>query len=69
MTNPSMILADEPTGNLDSQTGAEVLRLFQQLNGQGITIVFVTHDADIAAYSRRIVHLRDGLVERDEPVH
>jgi len=69
VTNPSMILADEPTGNLDSQTGAEVLRLFQQLNGQGITIVFVTHDADIAAYSRRIVHLRDGLVERDEPVH
>ncbi|MEN6479122.1 MAG: ABC transporter ATP-binding protein [Anaerolineales bacterium] len=69
VSNPSLILADEPTGNLDTQTGAEVLRLFQELNGQGITIVFVTHDPDIAAYSRRIVRLRDGLVEHDEPVH
>jgi putative ABC transport system ATP-binding protein len=69
VTDPSIILADEPTGNLDSQTGADVLRLFQELNRQGITLVFVTHDADIAAYSRRIIHLRDGLTERDESVH
>jgi len=68
-TNPSIILADEPTGNLDSRTGREVLRIFQQLNEQGITVIFVTHDAETASYSRRIIHLRDGLIERDEPVH
>jgi len=69
VTNPALILADEPTGNLDTQTGAEVLQLFQELNAQGITLIFVTHDPDIATYSRRIVRLRDGLVEHDEPVH
>lgn len=68
-TNPSIILADEPTGNLDSHTGREVLRIFQQLNERGITVIFVTHDSEVAGYGRRIIHLRDGLIERDEPVH
>jgi putative ABC transport system ATP-binding protein len=66
VTRPSIIMADEPTGNLDTRSGDEVLRIFRQLNEQGITIIFVTHDPEIAAYSRRIVHIRDGLVERDE---
>ena len=66
VTKPSIIMADEPTGNLDTRSGDEVLRIFRQLNEQGITIIFVTHDPEIAAYSRRIVHIRDGLVERDE---
>jgi len=68
-TSPSLILADEPTGNLDTKTGNEVLQLFQQLNEQGISIVFVTHDSETAAYSKRIIHVRDGLIERDEPVN
>ena len=66
VTRPSIILADEPTGNLDTRSGDEVLRIFQQLNEQGITVIFVTHDPEIAAYSRRVLHLRDGLIERDE---
>jgi putative ABC transport system ATP-binding protein len=66
VNQPSIILADEPTGNLDSKSGEEILRIFQQLNAQGITLVFVTHDPDIAAVSRRIVRLRDGLIEKDE---
>jgi putative ABC transport system ATP-binding protein len=66
VNQPSIILADEPTGNLDSKSGEEILRIFQQLNAQGITVVFVTHDPEIAAVSRRIVHLRDGLIEKDE---
>jgi len=61
-----VILADEPTGNLDSRAGEEVLGIFERLNEQGITIVFVTHDPDIAAHSQRIVRLRDGLIEKDE---
>ena len=65
-TQPSIILADEPTGNLDSRTGQEILRIFQQLNEDGITIIFVTHDRETADYSRRIIHIRDGLLERDE---
>ena len=69
VTEPSTILADEPTGNLDSRTGHDVLRIFQVLNKQGITVVFVTHDAEVAEYGRRIIRIRDGLVERDEPVH
>ena len=68
VTHPSIIMADEPTGNLDSRTGHEILRLFQELNERGITIIFVTHDPETAAYSRRIVQIRDGLIERDEPV-
>ena len=69
VTEPSLILADEPTGNLDSKTGHDVLRLFQELNERGITIVFVTHDPETADYSRRVIHIRDGLIERDEAIH
>jgi putative ABC transport system ATP-binding protein len=65
VTEPSIIMADEPTGNLDTKSGNEVLCIFQQLNEQGITIIFVTHDPEIAAYSRRVIHLRDGLIEQD----
>jgi putative ABC transport system ATP-binding protein len=66
VTKPSIIMADEPTGNLDTRAGEEVLRIFQQLNEQGITVIFVTHDPDIAAYSRRVIRLRDGLIEKDD---
>ena len=65
---PSLILADEPTGNLDSRTSVEVMTLFQDLNDQGITIVVVTHEADIARYCKRIIRMRDGKVIADEPV-
>ena len=66
VTEPSLILADEPTGALDSETGAELLELFADLNRQGITIVTVTHDPVVGSAARRTVHLRDGLVERTE---
>ena len=69
VARPSIILADEPTGNLDSHTGRDILGIFRELNQQGITVVFVTHDAEVAEYAERIVHLRDGLIERDLPVH
>src|SRR5437899_5886549 len=62
---PSILLADEPTGNLDSATGEEIMRLFEELHDAGQTIVLVTHEADIAAHASRQIHLRDGLVERD----
>ena len=65
VNTPSLILADEPTGNLDSKTSAEILALFEQLHTEGQTIVLVTHELDIAAHARRQVHLRDGQVERD----
>ncbi len=68
VTEPSLLLADEPTGNLDTRTGIEVLALFQQLNAQGLTVVMVTHEQDIARYVQRVVELRDGSVVRDEPV-
>ena len=68
VTQPALLLADEPTGNLDTRTSVEVLALFQQLNDQGITIVLVTHEPDIAAYAKRIVQLRDGHIIRDAPV-
>jgi len=63
---PALILADEPTGNLDSRTSVEVLQLFQELNDQGITILLVTHEPDIARYTHRTIELRDGLMVRDE---
>jgi putative ABC transport system ATP-binding protein len=66
VNNPAILLADEPTGNLDSQTGKEIMAIFQKLNSDGITIILVTHERDIAAYSQRIIHLRDGLVEGEE---
>ncbi|MBL9205820.1 MAG: ABC transporter ATP-binding protein [Opitutaceae bacterium] len=68
VTRPSIILADEPTGNLDSKTGVEIMALFDQLYEQGNTIIVVTHEEDIARHARRIVRLRDGLVESDETV-
>jgi putative ABC transport system ATP-binding protein len=68
VTQPALVLADEPTGNLDTRTSMEVMRLFQELNDQGITIVLVTHEPDIAAYAKRIVEVRDGKIRRDEPV-
>jgi len=63
INNPSLILADEPTGNLDTQTSKEIMLLFQKLNEQGITIVLVTHEADIAAYTQRSIKMRDGKIE------
>ncbi len=68
VTKPSIILADEPTGNLDTKSGQEVLCLFQELNEQGITVIFVTHDPEIAAYGQRVIHIRDGLIEQDTAV-
>ena len=65
VNNPSILLADEPTGNLDSKTGNEIMGLFDRLHAAGNTIILVTHEADIAAYARRAIHLRDGQVERD----
>ena len=68
VTRPSIILADEPTGNLDSKTGVEIMALFEHLYEQGNTIIVVTHEEDIARHARRIVRLRDGLIESDAPV-
>jgi putative ABC transport system ATP-binding protein len=63
INNPSLILADEPTGNLDTQTSQEIMLIFKQLNEQGMTIVLVTHEPDIAAYTQRTIKLRDGQIE------
>ncbi|HTY41192.1 MAG TPA: ABC transporter ATP-binding protein [Thermoanaerobaculia bacterium] len=65
INNPSILLADEPTGNLDSQTGAEIMGLFDELNSRGNTIVLVTHEEDIAGHARRIVRLKDGKIRDD----
>jgi putative ABC transport system ATP-binding protein len=65
VNNPSILLADEPTGNLDSKTGLEILTLFERLHATGNTIVLITHEANVAAYAHRVVHLRDGQVEQD----
>src|SRR5271155_3361067 len=66
VNKPSIILADEPTGNLDSATGSEIMALFDRLHGEGNTIVLVTHEHDIAEYAHRVVFIKDGVVERDE---
>jgi len=65
VNDPSILLADEPTGNLDSKTGNEIMGVFERLHGGGNTIVVVTHEADIAAYAHRTIHIRDGQVEKD----
>jgi putative ABC transport system ATP-binding protein len=65
VNNPSILLADEPTGNLDSKTGVEIMALFARLHQAGSTIILVTHEADIAAYAHRVIAIRDGQVERD----
>jgi len=67
VNNPSIILADEPTGNLDTKTSLDIMSLFEQVYERGNTIIVVTHEEDIARYARRVVRLRDGLVESDEP--
>src|SRR6266571_4135888 len=68
VNDPEVVLADEPTGNLDSRTSIEIMGIFQQLNERGITIVMVTHETDIAAYARRNIVMRDGRVQSDRPV-
>jgi putative ABC transport system ATP-binding protein len=66
---PSLLLADEPTGALDSRTALEILALFQELNAEGVTLVLVTHDADVARHARRVVRFKDGLVRKDKRQH
>ena len=68
VNNPSILLADEPTGALDTATGNDIMALFAKLHGQGNTIVLVTHEHDIAVHAHRVIHIRDGKVEKDEPV-
>jgi len=68
VNQPSIILADEPTGNLDSKTGLDILNMIQKLHDEGNTIILVTHEPEIARYARRIIHLKDGLIDSDEVV-
>ena len=68
VNNPSILLADEPTGNLDTATGNDIMALFQRLHDDGNTIILVTHEHDIALHAHRVIHIRDGKIERDEPV-
>jgi putative ABC transport system ATP-binding protein len=68
VTRPALVLADEPTGNLDSQTSREIMELFTELNREGMTLVVVTHEPDVAAWASRLVQLRDGVVHDDGPV-
>lgn len=66
VNDPAIILADEPTGNLDSKTSSEIMEIFQQINDRGNTVILVTHEEEIAQYTKRIIRLRDGLIESDE---
>ena len=68
VTQPSLVLADEPTGNLDTVTTLEIMALFQELHADGVTLLIVTHETEISSHTERIVELRDGRVVRDEPV-
>ncbi len=68
VTNPTIILADEPTGNLDSRTSIEIMELFTELNAQGVTLIIVTHEPDIAAWCKRIIQMRDGKILDDRPI-
>lgn len=68
VTNPSIIMADEPTGNLDSVSSIDIMRIFQGLNDEGATIIMVTHESDIASYTKRIVRVKDGKIIEDSPV-
>ena len=69
VNNPAILLADEPTGNLDSKTSIEVMEIFSAIQAAGNTVVLVTHEEDIAAYAKRVVRLRDGIIESDAPAH
>jgi putative ABC transport system ATP-binding protein len=68
VNRPSILLADEPTGNLDSRTSVEIMDIFQQLNDGGLTVILVTHEQDISQYAKRTILFRDGKIRRDEPV-
>jgi putative ABC transport system ATP-binding protein len=68
VNSPRVLMADEPTGALDSRTGAEIMALFQRLNAEGITVIVVTHDEHVAAHARRVLRFRDGRLVSDEPV-
>jgi len=68
VTNPAILLADEPTGNLDSRTSVEIMGIFQELNDEGKTVVLITHETDIAQHAKRVVTVRDGLIQQDERI-
>src|SRR6266480_2199099 len=69
VNRPSILLADEPTGNLDSRTSVEIMDIFQKLNGDGLTVVLVTHEPDVAQFAKRSIEFRDGKIRRDERIH